>query len=279
MIRPAVPTVLAVMMCAALSAAVGSAQSAQPPVQTPPPAGAAPKPQVAPPRASATVPATARTSAVAFVTDQSGTAVPDVHVTVTGPVDREGTTGRDGTLRLQGLRAGAYRLRFQSSDFITLERDVTIKAGSLVEIDVALNREQPKPKPKPAEPESAPAPAPTAGRIPVSSDPSASAEMVALPDWIERNLIGRSDPLKESIVGKTPVTTATVVQVREPLKDRVRTDADEMLYVIAGEGILRAKGKELTLDAGALVVVPRGVVYSLERRGRNPLIALSIVGK
>jgi len=35
----------------------------------------------------------------------------------------------------------------------------------------------------------------------------------------------------------------------------------------------------LGLVAGAFVVVPRGVGYSIERRGRNPLIALSIVGK
>jgi homogentisate 1,2-dioxygenase len=33
------------------------------------------------------------------------------------------------------------------------------------------------------------------------------------------------------------------------------------------------------LDAGSLAVIPRGVAYTIERRGRNPLIALSIVGK
>jgi mannose-6-phosphate isomerase-like protein (cupin superfamily) len=73
--------------------------------------------------------------------------------------------------------------------------------------------------------------------------------------------------------------TASVVQVRDPIKDRVRGDADEMLYVIAGEGVLRAKGRDQMLDAGSLAVIPRGVAYTIERRGRNPLIALSIVGK
>jgi mannose-6-phosphate isomerase-like protein (cupin superfamily) len=81
------------------------------------------------------------------------------------------------------------------------------------------------------------------------------------------------------VVGRTPVTTATIVQVRDPIKERGRTDADEMLYVIAGEGVLRAKGRDQALDAGSFVVVPRGVTYSVERRGRNPLIVLSIVGK
>jgi mannose-6-phosphate isomerase-like protein (cupin superfamily) len=50
-----------------------------------------------------------------------------------------------------------------------------------------------------------------------------------------------------------------------------------MLYVIAGEGVLRAKGREYDLTAGSFAVIPRGVAYSLERRGRNPLIALSMV--
>jgi mannose-6-phosphate isomerase-like protein (cupin superfamily) len=212
-----------------------------------------------------------------MVTDQSGVAAPDVHVTMTGPVEREGTTGRDGTLRLQALRAGGYRLRFESPGFVTLERDVAIKAGTPAEVDVALDRETPRQKV--AELPPPPVPAPTSGRAGIAPDPNASVEMVALPDWIERNLVGRSDPLKETVVGRTPVTTATVIQVREPLKDRVRADGDEMLYVIAGEGVLRAKGRDVTLEAGAFVVVPRGVSYSVERRGRNPLIALSILGQ
>ncbi len=272
MMRPLVPIVLTAL----LFAAAAGAQPPQPPAQaTPPPSAITPKPQAPPPRAAAST--AARASAAVVVTDQSGAGIADVRVTVTGPVAREGTTARDGTLRLQALRPGTYRLRFESPDFITLERDVTVKSGPATEVDVALDRAIAKPKP--AEPETPPAPAPTAGHAPAAADPNATVESVALPDWIERNLIGRSDPVKETTVGKTPVTTATVIQVREPIKDRVRADADEMLYVIAGEGVLRAKGRELTLDAGALVVVPRGVGYSLERRGRNPLIALSIVGK
>jgi mannose-6-phosphate isomerase-like protein (cupin superfamily) len=275
MMRPALWTVLAAFL---LPAVVG-AQTAPPP-QTPTAAGSVvPKPQAPPPPKAAAGPsaAGARVSASIMVTDQSGGGIGDVGVTMTGPVERGGATGRDGTLRLQGLRAGTYRLRFESPDFITLERDVTIKVGAPAEIDVALDRVPPKPKAP--EPEPAPAPAPAAGRAPVAVDPHASVDLVPLPDWIERNLIGRGDSIKETQVGKTPVATATVVQVREPLKDRVRNDADEMLYVIAGEGVMHAKGRDLALDAGSLVVVPRGVGYTLERRGRNPLIALSIVGK
>ena len=130
------------------------------------------------------------------------------------------------------------------------------------------------PPPLPAAIQAAPA-----EPAPLSPNPSATVELLALPDWIERNLIGRSDPHRETVVGQAPGATARVVQVREPIKDRVRGDADEMLYVIAGEGVLRAKGRAYGLTAGSFAVVPRGVAYTLERSGRNPLIALSMVSK
>lgn len=258
------------------------AQPAKPAAPTPQPAKpaaatVAPKPNViAAERAAAPVPLAARASAAVMVTDASGNAVPGVRVTMTGPVEREGETGRDGVLRLQALKAGAYRLRFEAGAFITLERDVTIKTGAPAEIDVTLDRAPTTPA-KAEEPAPAPAvarPAPTA-----APDPNAVAEMVSIPDWIEKNLIGRNDPLKETTVGRGSTTVATVVQVRDPIKDRVRPDTDETLYVIAGEGVLSSKGRDISLDAGVLVVVPRGVPYSLERRGRNPLIALSVTGK
>jgi len=210
-----------------------------------------------------------------MVTDVSGTAIPDVHVIMAGPVPREGTTGRDGRLQLQALKAGTYRIRLESPDFITLEREVTIKAGPSVEVDVALDRAPPRP----VEPPASPAPTATRDATVIPPDPNATVEFVALPDWIDKNLIGH--PLKEAVVGRTPVTTATVVQVSDPIKERGRTDADEMLYVIAGKGVIRAKGRDQVLEDGSFVVIPRGVMYSLERRGGglNPLVVLSIVGK
>jgi len=275
----------------ALTLATAAAAQTQTPPQTPPqkpPAQAAPPPattaapaQVQPPAApraqapqqAATV---ARISMAIAVTDLAGEAASGVRVALTGPVAREGTTARDGIVRFQTLRAGTYRLRFESPDFVTFEREVTVKAGPLVEIEVTLSRvpekpmEPPPPAPVPATPTEAPAVAP---------NPNATVELLALPDWIERNLIGRSDPQRETVVGRAPGATARVVQVRDSIKDRVRTDADEMLYVIAGEGVLRAKGREYGLTAGSFAVVPRGVAYTLERSGRNPLIALSMVSK
>jgi mannose-6-phosphate isomerase-like protein (cupin superfamily) len=208
------------------------------------------------------------------VTDLAGEAAAGVHVVLTGPVSREGTTGRDGGLRFQTLRVGAYRLRFESPGFITLERDVAVKAGPPVEVEVSLAR-----APEPPPPPQTPAPAAPREAAPAVSNASTAIELLSLPDWIEKNLIGRNDPQKETFVGRTTAATARVVQVRDPIKDRARADADEMLYVIAGEGALRANGREYEIAAGSLAVIPRGVSYSLERRGRNPLIALSMVAK
>ena len=272
---------LSALILATAAAAQAQAPPQKPPAQTVPPATtapaqsqppAAPKPQAPPQAATA-----ARISMAIAVTDLAGEAAPGVRVALSGPVAREGTTARDGLVRFQTLRAGTYRLRFESPDFVTFEREVTVKAGPLVEVEVTLSRVPEKPTPP--SPPPAPVQAAPAEPAPVAPNPNATVELLALPDWIERNLIGRSDPQRETVVGRAPGATARVVQVREPIKDRVRSDADEMLYVIAGEGVLRAKGREYGLTAGSFAVVPRGVAYTLERSGRNPLIALSMVSK
>ncbi len=269
-------TALALTMAAAAQAQVlpqkPPAQAAPPATtaQAPPPA--APKPQ-APPQAAAAP----RISMAVTVTDLAGEAAAGVHVALSGPVTREGTTARDGVLRFQTLRTGTYRLRCDSPEFVAFEREVTVKAGPLVEVEVTLSRVPEKPAPEPPPP--APAAAAPRDTAPVVRNPNATVELLSLPDWIERNLIGRNDPLRETVVGQAQAATARVLQVREPIKDRVRGDADEMLYVIAGEGVLRGKGRDYDLTAGSFAVIPRGVVYSLERRGRNPLIALSMVAK
>ncbi len=211
------------------------------------------------------------------VTDLAGEAAAGVRVALNGPVAREGTTTRDGLVRFQTLRVGTYRLRLESPDFVTFEREVTVKAGPLVEVEVTLSRVPEKPTTPP--PPLVPVEAAPAEPAPLPLNPNATVDLLALPDWIERNLIGRSDPQRETVVGRAPGATARVVQVRDPIKDRVRGDADEMLYVIAGEGVLRAKGRTYGLTAGSFAVVPRGVTYTLERSGRNPLIALSMVSK
>jgi mannose-6-phosphate isomerase-like protein (cupin superfamily) len=249
-------------------AVAGQAKPVEQPPPTRPPGTATAKP--------AASPAASRTVLELAVTDASGNPVQEGKVTMTGPVSREGSTGKDGALTFQGLKPGSYRLRVEATDFITLERDVTIKVGAPNSADMMLDRAVKVPPPTPTP---TPTPPPPPPHPAVAPSPGGDVELVSLPDWIEKNLIGRNDPQKETVVGRSVGAVATVLQVREPIKDRVHADADELLYVIAGQGILKARGQEQALDPGSFVLIPRGVSFSLERRGRNPLTALSIVGQ
>jgi mannose-6-phosphate isomerase-like protein (cupin superfamily) len=71
--------------------------------------------------------------------------------------------------------------------------------------------------------------------------------------------------------------TTSLVQVREPIKDRVHADADEFIYVVGGEGLLALPTQEMPLQAGTLALVPRGVTHALQRRGRGVLVLMTVL--
>jgi mannose-6-phosphate isomerase-like protein (cupin superfamily) len=98
-----------------------------------------------------------------------------------------------------------------------------------------------------------------------------------VPAFAEKNFIGRSEPQKLSVVGCNGYATTRILQVREPMADRVNQDADETLYVVAGEATVRMGGADRTLEPGALAVIPRGTTHTLSRRGRNPVIFVSVL--
>jgi mannose-6-phosphate isomerase-like protein (cupin superfamily) len=210
-----------------------------------------------------------------FVTDPTGAPQAGVKVSADGPIVREGLTGREGSVTLQGLRSGQYRLRFESDRFVTLEKEVTLKGGGIEEIEVALTR-APAPV-KPAEPPPAPKPAPTSGSFLPPADPNASVEVTSVVDWLAKNRLERGEPRKEGTVARTALQTTALLQVRDALRDRSHADADEVIYVINGSAVLSSKGRQQSIETGALVVVPRGVVVTIENRGREPLWALSVL--
>jgi len=259
------------------------AQPAAPPAaQTQKPATPAPAPATPPatqpqkPAAAIQAPrstAPSRMSMTLFVTDPAGKPIPDVKVSaVEGPVDRAGAADKDGIVRLSGVRAGTYRLRFEGKGFITFEREVTVRAGTPAEIEVTLNPAPAAPAPPPVQPQ-APPPEPS---LPSPGDSSGQPEAQYLADWIDQNLIGRNDPKKETVVGRVKGAVASVLQVRDPQKNRSDPDADEFLYIIAGDGAIRFGGHTESVTAGWLITVPRGTSYTVERRGRNPLIVLVV---
>lgn len=222
-------------------------------------------PQTAKPRAAS--PAVTTTLSVT-VTDGIGAPISGVAVRLSGPVDREGAT-ENGSLRLQGLRSGTYRLRFARDGFITLERDVTVPSGQRsMDQHVMLSAAEGTGAPAPTVPE--PEPAKT-GTLP----PPGKAVTMELPDFIERNFISGKEPQKVSSVACSGLSQTILWQIREPWANRQHTGADAMLYVIGGEGSLRMDGRDISLQAGSFVSVPRGTTYSIARRGRNPLIVLA----
>jgi mannose-6-phosphate isomerase-like protein (cupin superfamily) len=103
---------------------------------------------------------------------------------------------------------------------------------------------------------------------------------VNLPDYIEQNLITNSQPQKVSQISCSGVGNNVLWQVREPWENRQHPNADAMLYVVAGEGLLRLGSADLPVGAGSFTQVPRGTTYSITRKGRNPIIILAtLVGE
>jgi mannose-6-phosphate isomerase-like protein (cupin superfamily) len=247
----------------AISAVVVSASPQKPAeAQDPTVKQAAPKP--------AAQPAT-RTSITVSVTDRSGKPIADSVVKAAGPVEREGTTDAEGNVVLRSVNAGSYRLRFEHEDFVTLERDVTVQAGRPLKMSVALTAAPPPPPPPPPKPEPEPAaPPPTAPAF------EAQPSSVDIPAFFEKNYIGNA-PSKSSTVGCTASSTATLVQIRDPLAEHTHADSDEMIYVVAGEGTEKLAGRDVPLTPGTFSVIPRNMAHSLARRGGRPLVMLSIL--
>jgi mannose-6-phosphate isomerase-like protein (cupin superfamily) len=227
----------------------------------------APQAQTAKPRAA--TPAVTTTTVALTVTDGKGAPINGVTVRVSGPVDREGSTAAGGALRLEGLRSGTYRFRFVHDEYITLERDVSIPAGQRALDQHVMLSDADKPAPPPPAP--VVEPAKPVNKLP----PPGKAVIVSLPAYIEQNFIGGSQPQKVSSVACSGLGQSVLWQVRDPWQERLHANADAMLYTIGGEGTLRMSERDLPLQAGTFVSVPRGTTYSLTRRGRNPLVVLA----
>lgn len=260
-------------MVALLLLTLMQAPATQPPAKpvTPPATPAAPATQAPKPRPATSGGAT--TTAMLFITDGSGRQIEDVTVGVTGPVDREVKSPASGPTRIPGLRAGTYRVRFTHDDFITFEKEIVWRAGTAApELSITLNAAPEAPAPPPA----APAPTPAAAPAPKLPAPGAAKSMSLL-DFIEKNFINGREPQKENLVGCSGVGQALLWQIREPWNGRQHDSADAMIYVVAGDGTIKVGERDFAVTNGSFSVVPRGSSYSLSRRGRNPLIVLTVL--
>src|SRR5205823_2827550 len=101
----------------------------------------------------------------------------------------EFTTGAAGTAIVPDLKDGTYRLRCEREGFITLDREFTLHGATWNPIDIVLDPAPPPPPPPPAPP---PPPPPV-------MVPGGPAITVSIPDFVDKNFIGR-EPMKESII-------------------------------------------------------------------------------
>jgi hypothetical protein len=250
---------------------VRTAESAvQTPQATPPPAPVE-TPRPAQPRPAAPRPRPAGSSTTTMtvkVTDSGGAPLVGANVTATGPATRAGVTDATGTVRFLSMRSGTYRLRFESPTTITLERDVVLRAG-MEPIEAT-----PTPAPPPPPPPPAPEPTrndPISGRGPLQAP---QPRTVAIPEFVERNMLGNREPAKTTQVACGATSVTNVLQIRDPLKDQSHPDAEALIYVVGGEGLLVLPIADVPLSAGTFSLVPRGTTYTLQRRGRSGLVVL-----
>lgn len=229
--------------------------------QTPPAKPAAPRAAAS----AATKPATITIQ----VTDSSGAPLSDTSVTtVTGVVSRESVTAEDGSTRMINMRPGTYRLRFEREGSMTLERELTLRAGESLTVDVALT---------PAPPAvTAPEPTPPPSASPELGPPG-DPRVTPVPLFLEKNFIGGREGRKDSMLGCTPTGTATLHQLRESWTAHTHDAAEEWIYVVAGEGTLRIGTADQKLQAGTFSLVPHTMSHALVPQGRNPLIVISVL--
>ena len=245
-------------------------QATPTPPKTPSPTNPNPTAQAPRPRPR---PSSATTTALLFITDASGRPIEGVTVNLMGPVDREVKSPASGPTRIEGLRAGTYRVRFTRDGFITFEREISWRAGTAApELSITLNPAPAAPTP-PTPPPAPVKPEPSTSKLP----PPGTPKTLSLLDFIEKNFISGREPQKENLIGCSGVGQTMLWQIRDPWTGREHESADATIYVVAGEGTLRLGERDVQITNGSFAVVPRGTTYGFTKRGRNPLIVLAVL--
>lgn len=259
-----------------LAVALGAApqQQTPPPAQTPPPtATGVAKP--APPPATQTAPASAARPGNLLLTvfAESGAPLSGAVLSVRGGVDRGGTTSASGQVSIQNLPAGTYRGRISRDGFITLEKELVIRAGTRLAAEAVLSAAPASPAPPPPPPPSAPEPKPTTPVGPTGTP--GVAKILSIPDLFQQ-MSRDAQPVVEREIGCSGNSSSRVILARQPITMHNHADADEMFYIVAGEGTLKVGDREENVGPGWFGLVPRGIVHSLTPRGRNAPFILSV---
>jgi mannose-6-phosphate isomerase-like protein (cupin superfamily) len=243
------------------------AAPAQTPAAQKPPAPATAKPQPAA-QPARRAPA-ARAGMAITVTGPDGATIPGVGVEILGASDRSGMTNESGQVNFTGMQAGTYRVRFTGDEVIAFEREVTLRANQVADLDVTL---YPAPPPRvvtveaDSGPEAAAAPAP--------ESPAGQPQTLSIVDLLEKEFVGRQ-PRRETLLSCSGDLRTTMIQLNDPQPERLYDNSEASYYVLAGEGTLRLDGRETKLQTNGFVSVPRGVLHSFVRSGNRPFVLLA----
>jgi mannose-6-phosphate isomerase-like protein (cupin superfamily) len=204
------------------------------------------------------------------VTDMRGRTLPDVHVEVTGPTPRMGESDTAGQINFPGLQAGTYRLRFSNDAVTSFEREVTLRAGQVETVEVALTA-APPPKEVPA-PQVAPAPAPAAATL----GPVGEVQTFSIVDTLEKEFVGKQ-PRRETLLSCSGNLRTTMIQLNDTQPERLYASAEAMYYVLGGEGSAKLNGRDVKLSTNGFLSIPRGTPHSFRKTGSRALVLLAVL--
>jgi hypothetical protein len=195
------------------------------------------------------------------VTDPAGAPVPDVKVSVTGAAERSGRT-EAGRMVFEAMPAGSYRFRFDKDGFVPLERELAARGTAPVDVKVTLTPAPPPPTP--------PAPAKP------STPPAVNARLVVLdmPAYIEKYYVGKTASKANELACATG-GASSLMQLNEPLVEHTHADADEFIYVIAGQGMATIGTRQEPLGPGVFMLIPRGTAHAIGVGAKKPLEFIS----
>ena len=204
-----------------------------------------------------------RVTFAVLVTDTAGAPISDVRVTMSGPTERTSRT-EAGRLVFENLPAGAYKFKFEKDGFQPLERAFNGRGAAPIDVKVTLTAATPPLRPVGPLPPRPASPAVINGKLVV----------LDMPAFIEKNYVGRAGG-KTTPLGCGAGGSSTLIQLNDAIATHAHADADEFIYVIAGQGSANMGERHEPLGPGVYMLIPRGVEHGFTTGPKKPLVMIS----
>jgi len=195
------------------------------------------------------------------VKDAAGAPLTDVRVSLTGPVQRNART-EGGRIVFENVPSGEYQFHFEKPGYVPADQTVTGRGAKPIPVEVSMTAVVPPPKPV----------APLKPTAPAAAD--AKLVVLDMPAYIERNYVGKA-PDRTIEMACAAGGSATLIQVNVAVVEHTHGDADEFIYVIAGQGSARMGDRIESLGPGVFMLIPRGTPHAFAVSGKKPLVFVS----